>query len=140
MGRKNPGVSGGAVVVTHRRGRSRVSGIAVAAIPALVLGGLLAGCSAKPAEELWPNETVVYGEGWEPPLTALDNLNDWDDVIDVRRAQVGDEPAMVIENLNLESDVIVYYIDTRGSYQVVPIAAGATQPVAAFPRHIMRVQ
>lgn len=118
------------------QGKKLIPGVTVA----ILLAAGLAGCSAKPAEQLWPNEPMTYEERWEPALIAIDNLGEWDDVIVVRRARVEGEAVTVIENLNPEEDVIVYYIDTRGSYQVVPIEAGATQPVAALPRHIMRVQ
>ncbi|NBC32354.1 MAG: hypothetical protein GVY13_06720 [Alphaproteobacteria bacterium] len=123
-------------MVTQKREKILVPGFAVA----VLLAAALAGCSARPAGELWPNAPVQYGEGWQPELTAVENLEEWDTVIDVRRERVDDRQLVVIENLNTDDDVIVYYIDTRGSYQVVPIAAGGTQPVAALPRHIMRVQ
>ena len=105
----------------------------------LTLAIALGSCATKPAEELWPNTPIEIGEPWQPELSAVDNLEEWAAVIDVRRAMVGNRQAVMIENLDPDRPITVYYIDNRGSYQVVQIGAGAEQAVAAAPRRIMRV-
>ena len=105
----------------------------------IALALTLGACSTTPAEELWPNTAVEFPEPWQPQLAAVDNLEEWAETIDVRREAVDDQQEVVIENLNPDRAITVYYIDTRGSYQVVPIDAGETRPVAAAPRQIMRV-
>lgn len=93
-----------------------------------------------PAEQLWPNQPIVYTNPWVPELFQVENIADFATVIAIERDMAGDRPVTQMRNLNPERAIIVYYVDTLGGYQRVAIEPGGTLALAALPKRILSVE
>jgi hypothetical protein len=109
-----------------------------------LLSGVVAitGCESmtSPAEELWPNEPIVYTNPWVPELFEIDNIADYATVIAIERDMAGERPVTVMRNLRTEEAITVTYVDTLESFQRVRIEPGGSLALAALPKRIVSVE
>jgi|GEM_PF-2031070 len=116
----------------------------LATLVALLSGvaAVVGGCESMtaPAEELWPNQPIVYTNPWVPDLFQVENIVDYATVIAIESDMVGERPVTVMRNLRTEEAITVTYIDTLESYQRVEIEPGGTLALAALPKRIISVE
>ena len=111
--------------------------LALASAAAIGVGGCIP--STTPGEQLWPTADVPEIDLWVPDTQVSTNYDAFADRITLEPGTVDGRYAVLIENLDQTRPITVYYQDTAGDYQAIPVPAGGTTPVATTPQTILGV-
>ena len=108
-----------------------------ASVAALGVGGCIP--STTPGEQLWPTADVPEIDLWQPIEQVSTNYDAFADQIRVEQGSVDGRYAVFIENLDQTRPITVYYQDTAGDYQAIPVAPGGSTPAATTPQTILGI-